>query len=136
MNHTINNLFALFYSANNVQTANMLDSSLSVQEYFDLLLTDEYKEFSDKQFKMFSSGWEGSLLHRLHKLTIELQNMDPTEKNYPTLNREFVNVLRTTTPILEKLARIQTEATRFDGFVITLRGNDGQEVSGESGQNS
>lgn len=136
MNHTTNNLFALFYSANNVQTANMLDSTLSVQEYFDLLSTDEYKEFSDKQFKTFFDGWEGALLHRLNKLTIELQNMDPTEKNYPALNREFVNVLRTTTPILEKLARIQSEATKFDGFVITLRGNDGQEVSSEGSQNS
>lgn len=130
MNYTINNLFALFYSANNVQTAYILDNSLSVQEYLDLAQTQDYKDFCDKQFKIFFDGWEGALLHRLHKLTTELQNMSPSDKNYPALNREYVNVLKTTTPVLERLSKISKEIQTFDGLEIRIKGVDdgGQET--------
>jgi len=124
MNYTLNHKFALFYSANNVQTAHILDNSLSIQEYFDLSQTQDYQDFSDKQFKLFCDGWEGALLHRLHKLTIELQNMSPSDKNYPALNREYVNVLKTTSPVLEKLARISKETQTFDGLEIRIMGVD------------
>ena len=115
---------ALLYSAGQPNQAILLDGSLSVQDYFDLLKTDEYIEFAEEQQKYFYDNVEGMLLHRLNSLSTALRTMLPTEKNYPTIQRELTNLLKITQPIIERLAKVSKELQTFDGLEIRIMGVD------------
>ncbi len=118
---------ALHSSAGNPSQAVLLDSSLTVQEYFDLLKTDEYIDFSTNQTKYFFDNVDGHLIYRIFMMSEILRTMSPTEKNYPAIQRELTSLLKITSPIIERLAKISKETQLYDGLVIKIRGTeDGQ----------
>ena len=100
-------LYSLFMSGGSPELANKLNSSYSVQEYQEILLSEEYKKYAEEYISNFNA--DGLLLQSLHKLTFELSEMDPKEKNYPALLREKANLIKLTSPILERIYRISKE---------------------------
>lgn len=113
-------LYSLFHAGGQPLTAHQLEPSLTINEYFVLVLTDEFKEFCDAQLKNYFDYFDGLLLHRLYKLQTELNTMSPADKNYPSLNKEYCNLIKTTSPVLEKLARISKETTTWDNLELVI----------------
>lgn len=121
---------ALHYAAGQPKEANVIDNSLSVQEYFDLLKTDEYIEFSQDQQKYFYDNVEGLLLYRVNALSAALRDLPIVDRNYPAIQKELTALLKITQPIIERLSKISKEIQTFDGLEIRIKGVDdgGQET--------
>lgn len=117
---------ALFHSGGIPAQAIILDPSLGVPEYYTLANSEEYREFHEEQLGYFFNFWEGQLLHRLNSLGDVLRNMDPSDRNYPQISKEWRETLKITSPLLEKLAKISKEAEVLGSLTLVIE--DEQEV--------
>ena len=118
-----NNFYSLYCAGGSPELANKLDPSKSIDEYFELLKSKEYLDYVELYISTFANNIDGLILQSLHKLSLELSQMDPTEKNYPALLREKANLLKITSPLVERLMKISKEydnALVFKNLTITI----------------
>ena len=127
---------SLYWAGRMPDIAHQINPSYTIQQYTDALSDIEFTEFAANYDTNFIKGIDGLLLGRLQLASDAMSKLPPDNPNLPRLMSEYTKLLEKTRPIIERLSQINAEATRFDGFVITLRGNDGQEVSSEGSQNS
>jgi hypothetical protein len=122
MNYTSNNLFALYCASSIPQQAFSLDASLSIDEYYVLAQTDEFKKYCDEYTKFFADAYEGSVIYRIHSLQNILNGLEKQKdfKFYASLQRELTSLYKITSPLLEKLARISKETQTFTDLEIVI----------------
>ena len=129
-------MISLYWSGRMPDMAHQINATYTIQEYTDALNQQEFIEFATAYDTNFISGIDGLLLGRLQLASDAMSKLPPDSPNLPKLMAEYSKLLDKTKPIIERLSKIHAEATKFDGFIITLRGDDEQKTDSEGSQNS
>ena len=127
---------ALYWSGRQPDIAHQINPIYTIQEYTDALNMPEFVEFATSYDQNFISGIDGLLLGRLQLASDALSKLPIDSPNFPKIMAEYSKLLDKTKPIIERLSKINAEAQKFDGFIITLRGDNEQKADSEGSQNS
>lgn len=115
---------ALYWSGRQPDIAHQINSAYSIDEYTDALTDEEFVTFAVDYDKHFIEGVDGLLLGRLQMAADAMTKVGADHKNYPAIQKNYLELLKITKPIIERLAHIQAEANHFDGLTITIKGVD------------
>lgn len=111
----------LFFSGGNPSIAYVRDGRFPTRLYEGALNTKQYKEFRDKLELEFTENIEGVLLHQLYRATEQLEVADPTEKGYSAISKHYLEILKMTAPIIERMSKDKAEAQTFNGLEIVIK---------------
>lgn len=117
-------LITLVFAGGQPETAYLSNNTHSLQEYIDALETDEYKQFSEDVNNNFIANADVRLVGQLFKIEKALLGLEPNDKNYPALLKNYTELLKLTAPIVERLHRESVEATTFPGLKLIIKGTE------------
>ena len=109
---------ALYWAGRSPEIAFRINPNYSISDY-EIGLTDtEFLDFAVTYDTNFSLGIDGMLMYKLVQLSDEINKAPSNEKLY----KAYTDLLKLTTPILEKLYRSSKEAEHYDGLELIIRG--------------
>lgn len=112
----------LCFSGGDIDLAYLLDTTFTLDEYEDALSLPEYEEFSNIIQERFIAGADLRLLGNLYRAEAALKEIGPDHKNYPSIMRNYKELLQLTAPILERMQKIQVESNTFEGLRLVIEG--------------
>lgn len=101
----------------------ILTPTLQPQEIQDIIDSVDYQTWKQVELGKFLSNTDLLLAGKIRQIDRHLSSMSPGDKNYPALLREYGALLRTTSPLIEKLSRVKAEVdvtTRLKDLTIVL----------------
>ena len=113
---------SLVFAGGSADLAHLHNRTYSIKEYEDALLTDEYREFAKQLNDEFMANADSRLLGNLYRVENALQSVGPDNKNYPQILKAYVDILKLTGPIVERLSKHQTETNTFNGLRLVITG--------------
>jgi len=97
----------------------------SLCEFDRIATTDDFKKFSDNLQTQFIDNMELRLMGDLYQCSQALHEIGPTDKNYPRIQKNYIDTLKVCTPIVERLSAHSIEINAFDGLKISIDEDDG-----------
>ena len=102
--------------------ANMQNPLYSIDEFERVLRSKSYEDYATTISDRFTSGIDLRLVGDLYRAQQALALLKPNDINYPKIMKEYRELLKITSPILEKLQRIRVEVETFDNLELVLEG--------------
>ena len=124
-------MVTLCFAGGSPETAFMTNSSFTLQEYIDTLTTDEYKQFAIQLNDEFIANADSRLLGQLYRIDSALTSLNATDKNYPALLKNYLEILKITAPIVERLSKHAQETNTFSGLKLIINPPEKEEGSVE-----
>lgn len=119
-------LITLCFAGGSPETAFLTNNKYTLQEYIDALQTNEYKVFSEEVNKNFIENTDLRLVGQLYKIEKALSELSSSDKNYPALIKNYLEILKITAPIVERLSKHAQEINTFEGLKLVINGAEGK----------
>ncbi len=120
-------LISLVFAGGSADLAYLHNQAWSIQDYSSALMTDEYIEFASQLNEEFISNADQRLLGNLYRIETALNSLGPLEKSYPQILKSYIDILKLTTPIVERLSRHAMETNTFSGLKLVIQGVEVEE---------
>lgn len=78
-------------------------------DYNSILLSDPYIEYKNKRLSAWADSADLHLISRLYKLERIIDGYDTCHKNYPALIANYGNLIKLTSPLLERMNKNKIE---------------------------
>lgn len=114
----------LIFAGGNPDVAYLNNSKYTIEQYEQALETDEYKEFAKKIEKQFIENADLLLMGNLYRAQEAMMLIGPENKNYPAIMKNYTDLLKITSPIVERLQKQKLEVNHFDGLELIIKGTD------------
>lgn len=120
----------LVFAGGSADLAYLHNSTFTIKEYEDCLKTDEYTSFATQLNNEFIANADQRLLGNLYRVESALQTVGADSKTYPQILKSYVDILKLTSPIVERLSKHAMETNTFNGLrlVINPPSNEGEGV--------
>lgn len=115
-------LISLVFAGGSADLAHLDNNTYSIKEYEDALTTDEYREFAKQLNDEFIANADQRLLGNLYRVESALKSVGAENKNYPQILKAYVDILKLTGPIVERLSKHATETNTFNGLRLVITG--------------
>jgi hypothetical protein len=114
----------LLFAGNDPDIAFLHNSKYTINEYEAALNEDPYQKFKADTEKRFLSSMDSVLLGNLYRAKEAMMLIGEDHKNYPQIQKNYIEMLKLTQPIIERLNRQRLEVQSYDGLEIVIEGDD------------
>lgn len=115
---------SLFFAGGSPEVAYSNNPAFTVDEYEQLLGSKEYREFAAQIEGQFLNNIESVLIGNLYKLQLTLNSLDPKDRNFPAIYKNYTELLKLTAPIVERLNKQRVEFEQLQGLELAIKGAD------------
>jgi len=115
-------LISLVFAGGSADLAHLHNNTFTIKEYEDALVTQEFKDFAKQLNDDFIANADHRLLGNLYRVESALAAIGPTEKTYPQILKSYIEILKLTSPIVERLSKHATETNTFSGLKLVISG--------------
>jgi len=115
-------LITLVFAGGSADLAYLSNPSYSLKDYENAIPTQEYKDFAKQLSEDFIDNADQRLLGNLYKCQEALQTVGAEHKNYPQILKAYIEILKLTGPIVERLSKHAIETNTFSGLKLVING--------------
>ena len=121
-------LISLVFAGGSSDLAYLNNPTFTIQDYDDALATDEYREFAAKLNDEFIANADQRLLGNLYRVEQSLRVIGPENKNYPQILKAYIDILKLTSPIVERLSKNAMDNNTFTGLKLVINGAEDKTI--------
>lgn len=124
-------LITLAFAGGSADLANLHNDEHTIQSYTEALESQEYKDFTEKLNKEFIENADMRILGNLYRIEQALSILPVDDKNFPNVLKAYTELLKLTSPIVERMQKIRIESNLFEGLELVIDGvtnSDDKEV--------
>ena len=96
---------SLCFAGGNPDIAFLHNPDFTIGDYEEALQTDDYLEFSKKVEQQFLDKIDATLMGNLYRAQEAMQKVGPEAKTYPQIQKNYIEMLKLTKPIIERLKK-------------------------------
>lgn len=111
---------SLALSGSNPDFAVLTDGRYGVEDYLEVVDTQEYLDFAEKLGKTFINNLDAMIMGRLYGAQEALGIVKVYDSNYPQILKAYTDLLKVTQPIVERLAKMKIEVSQFQNMKLVL----------------
>lgn len=119
-------LISLVFAGGSADLAHLHNNTYTIKDYEDALVTDEYKSFATQLNDEFIANADQRLLGNLYRVESALNEIGPGDKTYPQILKAYIEILKLTAPIVERLSKHAQETNTFSGLKLVIQGAEGK----------
>jgi hypothetical protein len=119
----------LSLAGGNPDLAYIYCNKYTVREYEDAAEQENYKQFADNLEKNFFSKIDAILIGNLYRAQETLNTIGPEDKGYAAIMKNYIDLLKITQPIVERLNKQKLEVNRFEGMELIIQNKNGETVN-------
>ncbi|BDQ01936.1 MAG: hypothetical protein KatS3mg036_0490 [Ignavibacterium sp.] len=115
---------SLFFAGGSPDVAYLHNPQFSIVDYTQTLSTPEYQEFARDVENNFLNNIEAVLMGNLYRIQEALKSLQPTDKNFPAIYKNYIELLKLTAPIVERLNKQRIEVDQLKGLELAIKNTD------------
>ena len=111
---------SLCFSGGDPDIAFLHNNKFTIDEYEQARETEEYKDFAEKVQTRFLENPDLALMGNLYRAQEAMLMIGEDHRNYPAIMKNYIEILKLTKPIIERLNKQRLEVQAFDGLELVI----------------
>lgn len=112
---------SLCFAGSDPDCAYLHNTDHTIENYEEALSTKEYEEFATEVQDRFFAGADLRLCGNLFRAEQALKELGPGHKNYPSIMKNYKELLMLTAPLVERLQKIRVESNAFENLELVIK---------------
>ena len=96
------------------------DPQFQLEEYELARKHKRYNDFEKKVKTLYEKNIDGRLLGVLYECQKALKNMDTEHYNYPKIQKNYLDILKLSVPLVKRLQRYEVEVEQIEGMELII----------------